>query len=175
MTASADNNEIFSYELPNIIKIDGIDVEVLPTLHKFFIKIKGVVLSTFENYPLTNKDFLILKSIWDSEQSGNLISSGEISSLFDVSRSAVSQFTSSLEDRGYIQREISSKDKRKTYFTLKPKSIVIMQEINKNISKNFFDLKKQMGEDNFNQLIKLASMAIGILENITHERNIDNK
>lgn len=171
MTARIDDNEHFYCGLPDIIKIDGTDPKVLSITQRIFTKMKGSMESIFDDYPLTHKDFFILKCINEVEQSGKLISSGEISRLFDISRSAASQFTSSLENRGYIQREVSSKDKRKTYFKLKPKSIAIIQQIDKTIFDSFFELQKRMGKDKFNEMISLASTAVDIIEAITQEKN----
>lgn len=137
---------------------------ILERYERTIFKIKSSIQRFFVNSPLSMREFFVLKLIREYEENGNMITSSEISRLFCISRSAVSQFIASLEKRGYIVRKTDKNDKRKTYLSATADAKDILDDYKKGFSEILCGMREKMGSKRFNMLLELASDASELLE-----------
>lgn len=125
--------------------------------------IKSNLNERFAKLPISMRDLLILKLIYINELQSNMITSSEISRKMGISRSAISQFVSSLQKRGYIISKADMHDKRKTYLYISDSAKEIIISFNDSLSADIDTIQREMGTERFELLLKLASEACGIL------------
>lgn len=140
------------------------DFDMLESYERIIFKMKTSIQRVFINSPLSIRDFLILKIVLEYEENGDTITSSEISRSFCISRSAVSQFIASLENRGYIIRKTNKNDKRKTYLLATNAAKELIDDYKRRFIEILSGIKEQMHCERFNMLLELASEAAELLE-----------
>lgn len=145
------------------------DFFMLDNTECIILKIKNSIHKIFADSPLTVKDFLILKMIHESEKNGGHITASDLSRSFHVSRSAISQFTVSLERRGYITGKNDKNDKRKTYLSVTERAKKLLDSFKQKFIETINGIRDKLGSEKFNALITLSSEAADLLEKSTYK------
>lgn len=93
-----------------------------------------------------------------------------IAELLGVSKAMIANHISVLENKGYIERELLSNDKRSFYVipTIRAKELVKKEE--KRLNQYLKKIENGLGKENFELLIELLENAKNILEEVKKER-----
>ncbi len=94
----------------------------------------------------------------------------EIQNGLHVTKPAVSQILSSLENKGYITRQIDPSDKRKFIFELTQSGRELSEKMKLHHNSMLDEIITRFGEDKTNQLIDLFEEMIEIWEQVKNER-----
>jgi DNA-binding MarR family transcriptional regulator len=98
------------------------------------------------------------------------ISEGSIDCFSDieeechVSKSAVSQMIGTLEEKGYITRELDKTNRRKRLLGLTPKGRNTLDTIGKEMDAYFAGVVQRFGEDDTRRLVSLFNRFAAIIE-----------
>ena len=93
----------------------------------------------------------------------------DIHSKLHVSKPAFSQMLNSLEKKGYIQREIDQRDRRRLVTTLTPEGDKTLQAMKDHADKTITEIISRFGEENTMQLITLFNRFADISEEVERE------
>ena len=104
-----------------------------------------------------------LKSIKNSDEKIHL---NIIREKMHLAASTISPIITSLESKGYIEREIDEKDKRNTYIKLTDKGRLHTTNIHMNIVSNLKEYIKFMGDEDITKLIYLLNKTNNYMLNI---------
>lgn len=139
--------------------------DLLGKVEQICMTLSRSIAKRFDNSPVSMRDAFILKHIFECERNGSPVTSSDISRMMNVSRSAVSQIMSSLEKRGYIVGRADKNDKRKTYLHPSNKGKETVTDFNSRFLSDLKNVRRNMGEERFNELLTLAVEAVGLLTN----------
>jgi len=93
----------------------------------------------------------------------------ELEKHLAVTKSAVSQMISSLEEKGYITREIDRNDRRKFEWSITGKGQELVEELRNTVDIAIKKTITQFGEDNMRQFIRLFNQFADTLAIIKKE------
>lgn len=128
--------------------------------HTFF-QIRQVI-AMFQNginmqmkqYGVSAAEVSLMKMVKDNTaEAMNNTSSQDIQSWLCLSKGAVSKMLSALEQKEYLNRNISQHNRRFVIITLTPAGQEIMKKLEGVINKLFMELIEQMGQENAAQFI----------------------
>ena len=114
-----------------------------------------------KDLPIRPSEMEVLKIIVKEEKYTPIM----LASMLEVSKPMVAAHISSLEEKGYIYKEIAKGDKRSFFVLPTDKAKQIVQESEKNIFAHLEKLEKEIGEYEFSLLVSLLEEAHRILEN----------
>ena len=116
-------------------------------------------------------EFFLLKGISQSPPcSDKSFRLADIHSHLQITKPAVSQMLNSLENRGYILREIDRNDRRKISITLTDKGQEILKATKKDMEKKLDMTISLFGEDNTRKFIASLTALADIVEKIHREK-----
>jgi len=115
-------------------------------------------------------ELILMNEIADNTAgSENNIGMSDVSKYLSVSKAAISNMLSSLEKKGYINREIDRSNRRNLIVTLTPEGRKILEfkymEFNGMLEK----VITRLGEDDANQLITILNRMTEIMHNLNSE------
>jgi len=87
-----------------------------------------------------------------------------------VTKSAVSQMIASLEDKGYITREINRNDRRKFEFSITGKGQELVEDLRNTMNFVIKETITRFGEDNMRQFIRLIYQFTDTLAIVEEEK-----
>ena len=91
----------------------------------------------------------------------------DMQSKLHITKSAISQMMSSLEKKGYIEREIDKSDRRKILSTLTPTGENVLKGAKKHADQRLETIISRFGKENTKQLIVLLNKLSDIAEDLT--------
>jgi DNA-binding MarR family transcriptional regulator len=91
-------------------------------------------------------------------------------SALSVSKAAVSQILGSLEEKGYIEREINRSNRRKIIITLTAKGQDAVEESEKVLGRLISSIIAHMGEAEIDTLIRLVNDFVDFVESRTYQK-----
>jgi len=97
----------------------------------------------------------------------------EMQEQLAVTKSAVSQMVSSLEDKGYVMRKIDPVDRRKFVLSVTEKGQGLVDETRDVLNTVIKESITKFGEDNTREFIRLFNLFADTLEEV--KENIQNK
>lgn len=97
------------------------------------------------------------------------ITIGEINKIMGTSTSAVSKKVTILENKGLVTRTTSQADRRNVYITLTDKGKEICEREKEKKHSYLREVIRRMGEEDMEQMLKLANRAFDILDGIEKE------
>lgn len=109
------------------------------------------------DFELTPGEGVILRKIKHMEIDGNLTISG-IGKELNTSKPAVSQFLKSLEEKGYIKRQASEKDRRYTLLSLTEKGEEMQVRMENQINARFAKVVEAYGAENIKELNEMLTL-----------------
>lgn len=113
---------------------------------------------------------LIAENALDSTEN---VYAADIQNGLHVSRPAISQMLNSLEEKGYIRREIDGRDRRRLLLTLTAKGEKIMQVMKGHANRVIAKIISRFGEENTTRLIGLLNRFADISDELKLETLTD--
>lgn len=98
----------------------------------------------------------------------------ELQSMLNITKPAISQMYSSLEKKGYINREIDTNDRRKINVTLTKEGRESLVKTRQYTSNMFDEIIKNFGEDETYELIGLFNRFSDVSEEVRNKNPFDN-
>ncbi|MDR0878785.1 MAG: MarR family transcriptional regulator [Treponema sp.] len=135
------------------------------------IKKPSAFLNSVEIAPnISMAEIAVLKGI-----ESHIFDSGKLTipDLLCISRAAVSQMLTVMEQKGFITRDINKTNRRKHTLSLTEKGRTILAEQKGNVENLFTEIIDQFGEKETKQLIKLSGRFMDIIEKIKMEVTTD--
>lgn len=137
---------------------------------KFFILAPRVGKKFFsegdEFKDLYGSELATLRIISGGLAAGEPMTISEIREMVGVTKSAVSQVISSLEEKGYTYKIKSEEDKRRMYLALTDDGKRIMEDINRLYKKRMNYIRKNFGEEEFDEFVRLFIKYIELCDSI---------
>ena len=93
----------------------------------------------------------------------------ELQKHLAVTKSAISQIISCLEEKGYITREIDRNDRRKFEFSITTNGQELVEELRNTMDSVIKETITRFGEDNMRQFIKLFNQFANTLAIVKEE------
>lgn len=103
---------------------------------------------------LSKTEFRLLREIIMEGEKGQKIISSELARRLGVTRSAVSQIVSKMEERGILQRVDSPTDKKIAYIQLSERAYAVFEEQCKQANSIMEQVVQRLGEEKTNGLIR---------------------
>lgn len=92
-----------------------------------------------------------------------------ISELLGVSKPMVASLISSLEEKGYIEKEPFETDKRSFYVIPSEMAMSLAEKFNEKQRTNLKTLESSLGDGEFDELVRLVGKAQAIVEKMKEE------
>ena len=86
----------------------------------------------------------------------NMVTSGELSEKLDVTTARMASILNSLENKGYIKRNIDIYDKRKTLVAITDMGVTLAYKIKKEMTNKIITLVKEIGYDDIKEYIRIS-------------------
>lgn len=113
-----------------------------------------------ENGELSRGEYLVLRCVWvlDSDfehrRAGN-VRAAELSDMLDLSRPSVTRILNALERRGFISRDIDSRDRRGVVIELTTAGLRAVEKANRRLLDIAERVVESLGESDTDKLIEL--------------------
>ena len=121
-------------------------------------------LSFSSQFNIRIGEFYMMKNILENSQDAKNTYVLDIQDNLYVTKPAVSQMLNSLENKGYIKREINKSDRRKIVITLTEDGKKILEKMQNNVDNVIGEIILRFGEEDTEQLIKLINRFADISE-----------
>ena len=110
-------------------------------------------------------EFMLLSAV-DGNSAGNPsnMNPSDIGRLLSVSKGAVSQMLSSLEEKGFISRALSSENRRNTLILLTPEGRDLLEDEGNGFNAKLDALIDEMGHEDIEGLIALVKKLTEVLD-----------
>ena len=129
---------------------------------------KVKMLSLVQNIN-TNEGYTLIRLSEHKDTINQICFHEELQKHLAVTKSAISQIISSLEDKGYITREIDRNDRRKFEFSITGKGEELVKELRNTMDFVIKETITRFGEDNMRQLIRLFNQFTDTLAIVKEE------
>lgn len=130
--------------------------EILENMHKIKRTLSNEPLCYCKNKPITNTQFIVLELIKNEENIGIK----EISETLGITSSATTQIINNLVKNKYINRRVSSTDRRNVKIKLSKNSKEHINYIENKLLKNFYNLFEALTDKELSTFCKLNSKII---------------
>ncbi|HNV97137.1 MAG TPA: MarR family transcriptional regulator [bacterium] len=127
--------------------------EILENMHKIKRLLSSEALCHYQNKPITNTQFIVLELIKNEENIG----AKEIAQILGITCSAATQIISNLAKNKYINRRVSSTDRRNIKIKLSKNSRKNINYIENKLLKNFYNLFESLNDKELSTFCKLNS------------------
>ncbi len=125
---------------------------------------------------LSQTEFRLIREIVMEREAGNKIISSELARRLNVTRSAVSQLVTKLENRGIVKRTASPTDRKIFYVVLTESSLSVFQQQCEEANKLINRVVEEFGKEKADQLISLCEEFADVFEKVRGEnRNSKGK
>lgn len=84
------------------------------------------------------------------------VPSGELSEKLDVTTARIASILNSLEEKGYIKRNIDTCDKRKILVTITDKGRTLVYKIKQELTEKIINVVKEIGYDDIKEYIRIS-------------------
>lgn len=139
--------------------------ETIKRLSKIFIQIKRIKLASFTDMEnLTHNQKLVLYLLHENSVNGSVLLT-EIREKLKLAPSTVTPIITSLEEAGYIKRNIDKNDRRNIYIEITTKGKEYTNMVHSQVTKNINEYMEFMGYKDTNDLIRLMEKTINYFEN----------
>lgn len=137
-------------------------------INEYLVKIIGAMKAAeeFDFFPATSKlsqtEFRLLREVILEQEKGSEIISSELARRLSITRSAVSQIVSKLEQRDIVKRVNSPVDKKIAYVHLSDNARAIFEEQCAQANEFMDKIVKTYGEDKLKKFLKMFDEFIGV-------------
>lgn len=142
--------------------------EILENMHKIRRLLSNEALCYYQDKPITNSQFIVLELIKNEENIGIK----EIAQILGISCSAATQIINNLAKNKYINRRVSSADRRNIKIKLSKNSKKNINYIENKLLKSFYNLFESLNDKELSNFCKLNSK---ITKNLIKSNNILKK
>lgn len=124
------------------------------------------------NGDLSQGEYLVLRKIWLSNNGMSsygiqgYVRAADLSDILELSRPSISRILNDLEGRGFITRNIDSKDRRSVKIELTEAGIEAIEKANRRILSITESLVMSLGEPDTDKLIELLNKLTEIYKEI---------
>ncbi len=148
-------------------------------LKKHFInilfKVKKIDVCGNTDLALPLGEMVVLKRLFSNDCSdGNCMNTSEIHQNLYISKPAVSQILNSLENKGYINRYIDTRDRRRIMVSATPKAFDALRATEASVDEKMNRIMSEFGEENMTMLIDQLTSLCEIYDKIQY-KSIGNK
>jgi DNA-binding MarR family transcriptional regulator len=98
-----------------------------------------------------------------------------LADIMAVSKPMIASLIQSLEKKGYIYKEPSPEDKRSFFVRPTDKAVALCAEYEEKQTERLKELESKLGEDEFNELVRLMDKAQRIIREIKRTELNDNE
>ncbi len=134
-------------------------------LSKTLIQIKRIKLASLADMAyLTHNQKLVLYLLHENSVNGSVLLT-EIREKLKLAPSTVTPIITSLENEGYIKRNIDKNDRRNIYIEITSKGKEYTNMVHSQVTKNINEFIEFMGDKDTNDLIRLMNKTINYFEN----------
>ncbi|HBL83971.1 MAG: hypothetical protein A2Y17_00100 [Clostridiales bacterium GWF2_38_85] len=134
------------------------------------LRFKKVGMTYSNGNDIRMSEVFVMKNIEKNSNCSNAnINVSDIQNDLHITKPAVSQMLSNLEKKGYISREIDTKDRRKISVIITPEGQKILKQSCDNTDRMLGKLVERFGVDNTKQLTELFTKLVDIFEDLKLE------
>ncbi len=126
------------------------------------------------NVSLTQTEFRLIREIVMEREAGNQIISSEIARRLNITRSAVSQLVTRLEQRGIVNRMASPTDRKIFYVVLSESALAVFQKQCDEANELINRVVEEFGKKKTDQLIELYEEFAAVFDKIRSESEKEN-
>ena len=124
---------------------------------------------------LSQTEFRLIREIVMEREAGKKIISSEIARRLNVTRSAVSQIVSKLEQRGVVERQASPTDRKIFYIVLSESSMNVFQKQCDEANKLINRVIEVFGKDKTDKLIELYEEFATVFDRVRDDHEKEKK
>ena len=124
---------------------------------------------------LTQTEFRLLREIVMEREAGKKIISSELARRLAITRSAVSQIVTKLEQRGVVERQPSPTDRKIFYVVLSEASLNVFKKQCDEANKLINRVIEQFGKEKADRLIELYEDFASVFDQVREESEKEKK
>lgn len=125
------------------------------------------------NAHLTQTEFRLIREIVMEREAGNQIISSELARRLNITRSAVSQIVTKLENRGIVKRTASPTDRKIFYVVLSETSLAVFKQQCEEANKLINRVVEEFGKEKTDKLIELYEEFAAVFDKLSSETEKD--
>lgn len=125
------------------------------------------------NAHLTQTEFRLIREIVMEREAGNQIISSELARRLNITRSAVSQIVTKLENRGIVKRTASPTDRKIFYVVLSETSLAVFKQQCDEANKLINRVVEEFGKEKTDRLIELYEEFAAVFDKLSKETEKD--
>lgn len=129
-----------------------------------FARFFRTMINRRQSFPIRPSEMGVLMYIKDNSTNEQGVKPSQIALQFKISKPSTTGIITSLQEKGYILRVSSKKDKRISYAVISPQGEQLIKSLFKDFYKNITLLADFLGKDDFSQLIHLLDRASEFME-----------
>lgn len=118
---------------------------------------------------LSQTEFRLIREIVMEREAGNKIISSELARRLNITRSAVSQLVTKLENRGIVKRTASPTDRKIFYVVLTDASLSVFQQQCEEANQLINRVVEEFGKEKADQLIELCEEFAVVFDRVRKE------
>ncbi len=116
------------------------------------------------DFPFNNTEMQMMQEVVAAKEEGRRIISSGLAKKLGVTRSAISQIVSKLEQRGVVRRMPDGKDRKKAYIELSEGALKIYNEFKERANRIMLEVSQKLGEKKVEAFINGADEFIGVFD-----------
>jgi len=147
------------------------EADVNLRLHQLFERL-GRIHETRPVPELNKREFITLQILCSCSENGS-IRMGDLARELEVPLPALSKTMQSLENRGYVRREIDPTDRRYTLASITPAGQDLAQEANEKEHRNTRAIFEALGEEDTQAFFRITTRLVELAEEQLREENAD--
>ena len=120
--------------------------------------------------PFNNTEMLMMREIVVAKQAGKRLISSRLAEILKITRSAVSQIVTKMEQRGIVNRVASPTDRKIAYVCLSERALAVFEEQCKEANATMQCIVERYGEENVKELFARFNEFRKIAEEVMKER-----
>lgn len=129
--------------------------------------------SEMKDLNLNMTEFTLIKEIENNSiQSQENIHISDIQNILFISKPAISQMLNALEKKGYINRTVDKKNRRKLIITLTTEGQTAKKAVEEKVSGKLNKIISGLGKENAEQLIKTINRLEKVIGQIVNEEDV---
>ncbi len=126
-------------------------------------------LGLFSKARLSKTEFRLLREVIVEGEDGKQIISSELARRLGVTRSAVSQIITKLEERNVVERIDSPTDKKIAYIRLTGNALAVFEEMCKEANRTMEKIEAELGEEKLDALVAAYDEFLKVFKKVQKE------
>lgn len=127
-----------------------------------------------EKLNISIAEFVLMKAIEDNTLDSNEnIQISDIQKYLFITKAAVSKMLGVLEKKGYVNRDIDQKNRRKLIITLTPKGKDVLKHTDKSFDDLLAKVISELGADDTKQFARIINRLADILKDLSNLQTLE--